>query len=168
MTNLYLQPLIDELHYGRRMQFIGGFLVFAFGVLGFGWANRYYQHDLSGFVQGIAMLVGLLGLYAMVHAWRMLHIKRHGLMQMLHHRPSDVVWVYSYVSVNMPYGVKLFRLSTIYVCDKFGEKESMMVRSSRLSGINKSLSSVFTWASHGYSVQKEQLYRANPEMLYQE
>lgn len=113
-------------------------------------------------VLGFGMAIG--GLYVGVINLRLLNIDKSKVIK-LTKRPSRVVWVYHEVVISMPFGVKTMSRATIYLNLDDSGYEFFQVKPKKAEEMMNYLRNIFTYASYGHSVEKEQLFRANPELL---
>ncbi len=68
----------------------------------------------------------------------------------------------------MPFGVHMFKLVTIWVHYRDGSQQHIRIEHKYLDECMKCLKEKLPHTTFGYSVQNEQLYRANPELLERE
>lgn len=118
---------------------------------------------------GLLILSGLLlllGIYQLYSARRKLRPDCNKVLDQLRHRKREIVWVYSYRIVSMPFGVHLFNMAGIYMHDRHGRSMLLRVPDSKLMELMEALNSDLPHATFGHSAKKEQLYRVNPDLLY--
>lgn len=108
------------------------------------------------------------GLYLLVLAATLLHPTKHPIIKHLRHDKYQIVWVYSFININMPFGVEMFRLVTIWLHYRDGSQQYLRIAYAHLPECMAHLETKLPHATFGYSVEKEQLYRANPELLERE
>ena len=113
-------------------------------------------------------LVGIIGLYACIYAFRSLKPSKLLILHTLQEKPKDIVWSHQYILQNMPFGVEVFKVCDIYLYTRHGQKDCIRVKLEKLDEIQQALERDLPHATFGYTVQREQLYRANPDMLYKD
>jgi hypothetical protein len=106
------------------------------------------------------------GLYC-IRLSRYWPVDHHPLLQLLDHEPGQVVWVYTLVTERMPYGLSTSRYGLLYFKLIDGEELCISIPVQRLRLVSHYLNRLLPHATFGYSPNKEQLYRINPEMLVQ-
>lgn len=112
---------------------------------------------------------GLILLLAVYHLIQYYNIKKEyqTITRRLEKEKEDLVWVYTFESEVMPYGVVMFR--KIYFC--FGDARGKIEMLTFLSDLKflflRLLKEELPHATFGHTTEKEQLYKANPEMLRQ-
>lgn len=79
--------------------------------------------------------------------------------------PDEVVWVYRIEREVMPFGVMVFKNS--YYCLGLTSGDSMLfpLIDEVHHPFNREMNTFLSHATFGHSVEKEQLFRADPEML---
>lgn len=90
---------------------------------------------------------------------------KHPVIKHLQSNNGDIVWVYSFISINMPFGVHMFKLVTIWLHYRDGSQQHLRISHRYLEACMHYLETLLPHATFGHSVKKEQLYRANPELL---
>lgn len=114
------------------------------------------------------IILGSIGLYAMIYAMRSMRPQKIAVLRTLHERPRDIVWSHQYIVQNMPFGVEVFKTCDLYLYTRHGHKDCIRVSSKELAHIQEALERDLPHATFGYTVQREQLYRVNPDMLYKD
>jgi hypothetical protein len=108
------------------------------------------------------------GLYLLILAATILHPTKHPIIKHIRHDKYQIVWVYSFININMPFGVEMFRLVTIWVHYRDGSQQHLRIGHAHLLECMTHLETKLPQATFGYSIKNEQLYRANPELLERE
>jgi len=116
----------------------------------------------------LMLFMAICGTYLLVLAATIMHPAKHPVIKHLRSERHQIVWVYSFVSINMPFGVELFKLVTIWLHYRDGSQQHLRIREAHLTECMEHLQNQLRHATFGYSVQKEQLYRANPALLERE
>jgi len=117
---------------------------------------------------GISLLLAtfvVAALYLKISAYLLLSKKIGKLLPSIDSHPESIVWVYATVVISMPFGIRLFSLATVYCHFINGNKESFFVSGSKLQSTLEQLNRLLPHASFGYSLNKEQLFRASPLLL---
>lgn len=166
--NKSYQIIQNITHRNRRTQLGWGILVFLFGSL----LAILLPTDIAETrripLQLLAFAAIIIGLYAIIHAIRIQNPDKNRILHSLKERPQNIVWIYSYITVNMPFGIQLFRTCTMYVNFVDGKQSDLKVDPNRYDEINQLLQDDLPHATFGYTVQREQLYRADPKLLYKD
>lgn len=152
----------------RRKQLIVGWGAIAVGAVSFFIFDERLYKSHGVIIQMAASACLIFGLYAVVHAWRMQKLEKNPILQSLKNSPNSIVWIYSYVTINMPFGIRLFKTCNIYVNFRNGSQHYISIDANRYSEITNSLQNDLPHATFGYTVQREQLFRVNPTMLYRD
>lgn len=87
------------------------------------------------------------------------------LISILKHNPRQIVWVYSVLARLMPFGIHLFNSATVFFMLKDGRYHTIRLKENELQPLMNGLKQSLPDTSFGYTLKKEQLYRADPEML---
>lgn len=121
--------------------------------------------DHSVLINGIwialtAIGVGVLGYSLLRH-----DVSKDGLIRDLERNGQSIVWVYYMKVETMPYGIRIMDMTTLFFMLDNGEKHTLRANEKRILKIMNSLRDALPHATFGYSTQKEQLYRANPDLL---
>lgn len=158
-----IDKLRDVLRRNRNLQFLYAAALIAIG-LGFVLIPQSYNSSVLILfdVLGFGMAIG--GGYIAVINFQLLNIDKSKVIK-LTKRPDQVVWIYHEVVVSMPFGFKTMSRATIYLNLEDGGYEFFQVKPKKAEEMMNYLRNIFTTASYGHSVEKEQLYRANPELL---
>ena len=160
---------IKRIIYRNTLQRIAiGIIIIAFGgVLFFLFtADLPNQTVLLFRVVGGAIMGA--GVYLFISGWNRLNVSLDRLVISLKDNPREIVWFYSYMVINMPFGVHLFRLATIFIYTVDKKKITLSVKEKELNNVMKILEKHLPHASNGYTIEKEQLYEANPALLYRD
>lgn len=124
-----------------------------------------------GALISVYVLSGILFLLACVflmEAYKKRVPEKQIVLRYLEFDPKQIVWVYSYVIETMPFGIRFMRMSTIYFYFKNGKYTTIRVKDAACDRLMKELEDKLPHASFGFTNEKEQLYKANPEMLYRD
>lgn len=124
---------------------------------------------------GVALIVGqsmgvgwfLLGLAipAIYHAYRYHRYEQHPLYRLIAKSSNQVVWVYHEVVRSMPFGIKTLDRTIVHFKQVDGTEETLFIPGKRSIPFLREIEPHFQSATFGYSLKKEQLYRANPLLL---
>ena len=125
---------------------------------------------LSIYHQSFALKIlwGILFLFGMaffIHGVNNYKIEKNINYQLINYYPERIVWVYCHISQIMPFGIYLYKRCRMYICDINGNSTTIMVDSKNANQLMDYLQSRLKGATFGHSIQKEQLYRANPLLL---
>lgn len=120
--------------------------------------NILIMFDVIGFSLFIA------GLYISIINIRLLNISNSKVIK-LTEQPEKVVWIYHEVLISMPFGIKTLTRATVYLNLDDGKYDFFQIPPEKAEQFLDHLRQVFPDATFGHSVEKEQLYRANPNLL---
>ncbi len=90
--------------------------------------------------------------------------KKYSASYAIHHC-HEVVWIYSYLVIYRPFGIRFFSNALIYFHFINGKSTTLRVPEKELNLAMKQLNTIFPNATFGYSIDKEQLFKANPALL---
>jgi uncharacterized membrane protein YidH (DUF202 family) len=107
-----------------------------------------------------AIGVGLLG-----HGLLRYDITKNELIDVLKKNPQRIVWVYYLKVETMPYGIRVLDMTTLYFMCNDHEKLSLRTTEKQILEIMDKLQDRLPHATFGHNQEKEQLYRANPNLL---
>lgn len=165
-----LQGIIDLMMRTRNRLLRGSAVLFAIFMAVLVLANLL--HPLPNAVYRTTMVLAafliISSLYLLILAATISHPQKHPVIRHLREEKHQIVWVYSFVSINMPFGVHLFKLVTIWLHYRDGSQQIVRIGHKHLKQCMKCLENELPHATFGYSVKNEQLYRANPELLERE
>lgn len=113
----------------------------------------------------LAAFFVIAGLYLLILAATISNPTKHPVIKHLKNNKREIVWVYSFISINMPFGVHMFRLVTIWLHYRDGSQQHLRISHKHLEQCMLCLKDILPHATFGHSVANEQLYRANPELL---
>lgn len=154
--------------YRTRNNFLWwGSLLLAISVLGAIalWLQSNFSANAAKALILCLVFVFIVSLYLLVLAATLLHPAKHPVIEHLRRQKHQIVWVYSFININMPFGVEMFRLVTVWLHYRDGSQQYLRISHAYLSECMAHLETHLPHATFGYSVQKEQLYRANPVFL---
>ncbi|MGB1216988.1 MAG: hypothetical protein ACPG5P_03885, partial [Saprospiraceae bacterium] len=87
------------------------------------------------------------------------------LLILLSYKQKNIVWVYSIIKENMPFGVKLLGSGRIMFRTLDKKEFSISVSENEILLLSKELESHLPQATFGYSSEKDNLYEINPYLL---
>ena len=109
-----------------------------------------------------AFLIGLILLYRILLFNK---IEQHRLVQLLKNQPQEIVWIYSVVTQRMPFGFHFSQTGILYFKLRDGDEISLELPAQQLKLVSKTLNRLLPHATFGYSEDRAQWFRANPELL---
>ncbi len=125
---------------------------------------------LGFYDQALITIAGLiftiLGVSALVHLYK--NWNNNQLMQILRYQPRRVVWVYSVVVENSPFGIHLFKRGTLFIKMIDGTEISLALPARKLKLAAHTLGRLLPHAAIGYSKERENQYQRNPKLLLRE
>lgn len=117
----------------------------------------------------LLVVIGLffcgLGLYQLIQLLPYRSLRRHPILEKLYGDPGRIVWVYSVVTQRMPYGLEVRAYGLLYFKLVDGEDLCVSMPARHLRIVSRCLNRMLPHATFGYSPNKEQLYRIDPQML---
>lgn len=120
-------------------------------------------------VTGEARWAGIFCLGASIPAGRAAvrhhQVDAHPLFRLIAGPGQDVVWVYHEIVRSMPFGVKTWDRTIVHFKKLDGSEETLFVTGATVRPFLEEIEPLFPHATFGHSVEKEQLYRANPLLL---
>lgn len=149
----------------RRELFLQLFLYA--GLLSFGLFFSWYFFDSNALLCFVGLFFSFLGFFYCIRSLQHWAVHRHPIIQLIYEEPKQVVWVYTVVTQRMPYGFVLSNYGLLYLKLLNGEDLCVSIPARRLRLVSHCLNRLLPHATFGYSPNKEQLYRINPEMLVQ-
>lgn len=158
------------MHRTRNRLLAWGAILFLSGLLGLVTVWYRLQLPQNVFLSAVAfaLFVMIAGFYLLILAGTILHPTKHPIIKHLRYERHQIVWVYSFINVNMPFGVHLFKLVTIWLHYRDGSQQHLRIEHKYLADCMQCLENELPHATFGYSVKNEQLYRANPVLLERE
>ena len=145
----------------RNSRFLVGLLAFGIGIwsLSKGIAASAWFMYLLG---GVGIGLGIKLIYDTVKVWQPRQMQ---LLQLLFNEPKSIVWVYSVLTVRLPFGIQWTRKGTMYF--KLAEKDEITIRlyEKDIKKVSTYLNDLLPHATFGYSQEREQWYMANPLLL---
>lgn len=156
--------IVKALKTERHQKVVGALCALVFGI----WLTSRLNFERSQVILGLisltSIVVGVRLLLSVIRTWQ---VERHLLIQLIKQSSHRIVWVYSMVTVQLPFGIQINREATIYF--KLDDKDEITIRvlekdiKLMMGFLNQQLSH----ASFGYSEDKAQWYMANPQLLLQ-
>lgn len=140
-------------------------LLASLALLAFGMVMVRLFFGQSAIVTAFGLLCGVLGIGFTVHLLSNWDEASNRLMVLLHLQPEQIVWVYSLVTEQMPFGFQFSRHGTLYFKLLDGDEITVGLRASQLKPVSEYLNDRLPHATFGYTRDREQWYLANPAML---
>lgn len=151
------QALIND----RNTKLVVALVCLVFGV----WAMIYNFKHNSWFwaIVGLTSIVTSIRLLANVFKhWK---VNQTSLMFLLNNEPTIIVWVYSIVTVQLPFGVQYARKCTMYFKLENSDDITIKLFEKDVPTVSKYLNKRLPHATFGFSEEREQWYMANPLLL---
>ncbi|MGB1247736.1 MAG: hypothetical protein ACPG4Z_02540 [Chitinophagales bacterium] len=140
--------------YFQRIQKITALLFLIAGGISFLFSEQILGYCISSVLAGFSLF-----LYYQAHEGES------PVLDTLKHKPKSIVWVYHHCLVSMPFGVKTFERTTLYIYTLDKQYHTQLIKNDSAEKLLVTLEKELPQATFGFSVEKEQLYRANPAML---
>lgn len=137
------------------------------GLLSFGLFVSWRFFDSNALLCFVGLFFSFLGFFYCVRTLQQWSVYRHPVIQFIYEEPKQIVWVYTMVTQRMPYGFVTSNYGLLYLKLLNGEDLCVSLPARRLRLVSHCLHRLLPHATFGYSPNKEQLYRINPEMLVQ-
>lgn len=144
---------------GRLQLLAASALSLAGSVLAFAFMDRHRLFT------ALSWFCCLLGIYFVYRILLVNKTVQHPLVQLLTNYPEQVVWVYSVVTQRLPFGFQFSQTGILYFKLLDGDEISVELPVQQLKLVSKTLNRLLPHATFGYSDDKAQWYRANPELL---
>lgn len=147
----------------RNKQFLYAVALMLIG-LGFVVVPQTYHPNILIMFDVLGFALFIAGLYIGIVNTKILDISNSKVMR-LTESPEKVVWIYHEVLISMPFGIKTMSRATIFLNLDDGGYDFFQIPPEKAESLLEHLRGVFPDATFGHSVEKEQLYRANPNLL---
>lgn len=144
------------------LQFTLYFCLMLFGLIIAG-----YFFNANALLSFVGLFFSFVGLFYCIRLFEYWPIDRHPLLRLLYEEQEQIVWVYTVVTRKMPYGFATSHHGLLHFKLINGEDLCVSLPARRLRLVSHYLNRLLPHATFGYSPNKEQLYRINPEMLVQ-
>ncbi|NNC94614.1 MAG: hypothetical protein HKN92_03560 [Chitinophagales bacterium] len=159
-----LEILLYVLRRKRRLAlliYVAIFNASLFGIL-VGSYNTGFLSDLLVFICACLLTLSLF----LVTKWFLNRdLSKHPFVQIVKEKSNDVVWVYWHRTENMPFGVKVFTFNRIFICLNDSSCYHISVQANEVDLITEYCKQVFSRAVFGYSEERDQLFKINPELI---
>jgi len=117
----------------------------------------------------ILTILGLIGVVVSLHlihrTFALLNVQNHRLIQLLHQKPGEIVWVYSVKTERLPFGFQWSTNITLYFKLSDGDEISIVLPRNKIKLISKYLNRLLPHATFGYSADRAQWYNVSPDLL---
>ena len=159
--NYEIQCIKHALINERNTKLVIALLVLSFGV----WAINYNFKHNSWFLAIVALTSIVTSIRLFVNVFKHWKVNQAPLMFLLNNQPTSIVWVYSIVTVRLPFGVQYARKGTMYFKLEDGDDITIRLLEKDIPNIAKYLNKRLPHATFGYTDEREQWYMANPLLL---
>ena len=160
--------LCQQCNKHRNRQLRLGIVLLLVGILCGIAADTWLSDEKATAAKVACGAVAAVGLYAFIYAYRSLNPAKLLILRTLQNKPKDIVWSHQYILQNMPFGIEVFKVCDVYLYTRHGHRDCIRVKMEQLKEIQEALEKDLPHATFGYSVEREQLFRANPDMLYRD
>lgn len=113
----------------------------------------------------LAVAVIFSGSYAFTGLYRMMRVQVPDALHLLKHEAGSVVWVYRAELQVMPFGVDLFHRGKMHICLRNREVLTLRASNKAIDIFTTVYSRIYPHFSKGYSVENQQLYDIDPQLL---
>lgn len=155
--NLHIEILSQALRLELRLKLIAAITNLLIGLVLFLYAG-FWGLSFGALFFTIGIYLG----FKTVSNWS---IENSQLIFLLQYDPQKIVWVYTSITQRMPFGLAFSKVGTIHFKMVNGEDISLFIPVKYLNHLSLLLSKHLTHATFGYTVDREQWFRAAPELL---
>lgn len=159
-----LSHILKALQLERNQKLLGAIAALAFGI----WLVTRLSFERSQVILGLISLttivVGIQLLIKTIQQWNTIN---HPLIHLIQTSSQRIVWVYSMVTVRLPFGVQIQRAGTIYFKLDDKDEYTVKIHEEDIKTVMTYLNQQLPQASFGHSQEKEQWYMASPMLLLQ-
>lgn len=142
------------------LQFFASAALLVCGIL-----LTFFTFEVNAVFVLIGIVLIVLGIKLANDAAQNRDVDNSRLMQLLLRSPRQIVWVYSVVTLRMPYGLVFSQNATIHFKLVNGDELKLSMPQQDSKEVLKMLNLHLPHATFGYSADREQWYIANPELL---
>jgi hypothetical protein len=142
-------------------------MMVAIFAIGFGvWLLYYNWQANKAWFLGIAALTALVtGFRLWINVLQYWKVNQMPLLFLLNNQPIKIVWVYSVLTVFLPFGVQWARRGTMYFKLENGDELTIRLLEADIPKVAKYLNTKLPHATFGYTQEREQWYMASPLLL---
>ena len=113
-----------------------------------------------------AMILSICGAILLPYGiYHFLHVRNSTLIKVLKQDPDDVVWIYHYIMIQKPWGVQIRKSCLLYFHLLNGDHFTISIPAKKAENLMDDLKPHLPLTTFGHSVEKEQLYKADPLLL---
>lgn len=159
--NYEIQYIEQALINDRNTKLVITLLILLFSV----WAIDYNFKHYSWFMTIVCLVAVFTSIRLFANVIRYWKVNRMPLMFLLNNKPTAIVWVYSVVTVRLPFGVQWARKGTMYFKLEDGDDITIRLLENDIPRVAKYLNKRLPHATFGYSDERAQWYMANPLLL---
>lgn len=152
--------------YDRNYQLVIGLVLILSGVAFLFFVPGSADIGAKVSVYVLSGILFLLSILFFKEAYKKTKLNKQPVLQYIEFDPRQIVWVYSYVIETMPFGIRFLKMHTVYFYFKNGKYTTIRVSSDVHNKLMGDLRDRLPHASFGFTSEKEQLYKANPALLY--
>jgi len=113
----------------------------------------------------LCMLFGFSGIYFLLSALLRYDTQKNYVLKIMTQRPDMVAWVYYYKIESLPFGIKVFDYSTLFIYLVNREKINIQMPEWEIKFLINLLQERLGNATFGYSKSNEQLFEIAPDLL---
>ncbi len=113
----------------------------------------------------VCMFFGFSGVYFFLSAILRYDTQKNYVLKLITQRPDMVVWIYHYKVESLPFGIKVFDYSTLYIQLMNREKINIQMPEWEIKFLINLLQERLIHATFGYSRYKKQLFDIAPDLL---
>ncbi|MGB1242620.1 MAG: hypothetical protein ACPG49_08865 [Chitinophagales bacterium] len=113
----------------------------------------------------VCMLFGFSGIYFLLSALLRYDTQKNYVLKIMTQRPDMVAWVYYYKVQSLPFGIKVFEYSTLYIHLLNQEKINIRMPEWEIKFLINLLQERLQHTTFGYSKYKQQLFNIAPDLL---
>ncbi|QQS30444.1 MAG: hypothetical protein IPM47_05735 [Sphingobacteriales bacterium] len=111
------------------------------------------------------LLSGFTGLYFFLQGLLRYDTQRNHLLKLLLYQPDQVVWVYYRKVENIPFGIRIFNLTTLFICLRNRDFIALPMSEPKIRQLIDLLKLRLPNTVFGYTIQRAQLYDISPDLV---
>ncbi len=154
--------LADKIEKEQRLKSIVSSMLLSIGILLFYFSNNHPA------ILIISMILSLTGLKFLMETFKENETENARLLYVLEYSPKEIVWIYSIITENMPFGIRLFKKGMLLFKLNDGNEIGIPLPERDIRDISEKLQKILPHATFGYSKDKMQWYVVDPHLLYKD
>lgn len=157
----YLEVIQRILARQQKIKFAFGFLFLLLALLLYATKSQNSSSWLLVLI-AILFLAGFTLLFTLI---RNFQYYKNPVYRTFKYELKEIVWVHHQITQVIPFGIHMYDQYTLFVYLLSGDNYQILGSKKEIMFLVKELPTILPHASFGHSVQKEQLFIANPALL---